>query len=151
MYLVIGIRSLVISTGLPLISHLCYTARILSSSRMPTISMKNVFFAFFGIILLILLYQGIRIAKAPEIVQTAEADCIGEPIVVDYAFEWSVEEPHSCAVQCQDGRPRYILYTNGLGTQCEPPPGCNDYGEDNGILCTVPANVSPAAAASSES
>ena len=94
----------------------------------PRISIKNIFIALFGVIFLVLLYQAIRIAKTPDIVEEAKANCIGEPIRVDYAFKWSVEEPHACAVQCKDGRPRYILYTNSLGTQCETPPGCNDYG-----------------------
>ena len=117
----------------------------------PRISIKNIFIALFGVIFLVLLYQAVRVAKVPVIVQEAETACVGEPIRVDYAFEWSVEEPHACAVQCTDGKPRYILYTNGLGTQCEPPPGCNDYGEDNGIICVVPAGVSPAVTLSSES
>ena len=117
----------------------------------PRISLQHIMGAFFGVLLLILLYQAVRVAKAPVIVQDAEAACIGDPIRVDYAFAWTVEEPHACAVQCTDGKPRYILYTNGLGTQCETPPGCNDYGEDNGVICTVPANVSPVSALSSES
>lgn len=94
---------------------------------------------FFGLLILILAYQGVREAKAPTMTKVeSEVTCIGSPIKVDFAYEWTVAEPHSCAVQCQDGRPRYILYANGMGTQCEAPPGCNDYGEDNGVTCKPP-------------
>ncbi len=63
------------------------------------------------------------------------AECIGEPIVVSYAYTgWN--KPHACAPQCKDDRPRYILYTDGRATQCETPPGCNDWGEDKGVTCT---------------
>lgn len=66
-----------------------------------------------------------------------ETECVGEPIPVDFAYAgWS--EPHTCAAQCEDGEPRYILYSDGQATQCEPPPGCNDWGEDKGILCAPP-------------
>lgn len=66
--------------------------------------------------------------------------CIGEPIVVSYEYSgWS--KPHECAVQCKDDRPRYIVYTDGRATQCETPPGCNDWGEDKGVTC-VPSLTS---------
>lgn len=65
--------------------------------------------------------------------------CIGTPIIVDYAYGSRMLEPHECAVQCTDNQPRYIQYTNGLATQCETPPGCNDLGEDRGVTCTPPA------------
>lgn len=61
--------------------------------------------------------------------------CIGEPIPVDYAYSGWLQ-PHACAVQCEDDKPRYILYTDGSATQCQTPPGCNDEGEDRGIFCT---------------
>ena len=68
-----------------------------------------------------------------------EQACVGEAIKVDYAFEGGYLDPWACQVQCGDSRPRYVLYSNGKATQCETPPGCNDYGEDNGITCTPPA------------
>ncbi|MDO8648391.1 MAG: hypothetical protein Q7R81_01270 [Candidatus Peregrinibacteria bacterium] len=68
-----------------------------------------------------------------------EEECVGEPIVVAYAYEGTVVEPHACLPQCSDDLPRYVLYTNGKATQCEPPPGCNDFGEDTGVTCKVPA------------
>lgn len=72
-----------------------------------------------------------------------DASCIGDPIVVTYAYAgWS--KPHECAVQCADDQPRYILYTDGRATQCETPPGCNDWGEDKGTTCE-PSLTSPAA------
>lgn len=64
----------------------------------------------------------------------APVTCIGDPIPVDYVFTgWN--QPHACAVQCEDDQPRYILYSDGKAAQCQTPPGCNDEGEDRGILC----------------
>lgn len=71
------------------------------------------------------------------------ASCVGQPIEVDYRYSGWLE-PHECAVQCDDDKPRYILYTDGRATQCQTPPGCNDEGEDKGIFCTPP-NASPGA------
>lgn len=66
-----------------------------------------------------------------------EETCIGSPIAVSYPYAgWS--KPHECIVQCKDDEPRYILYTDGLATQCETPPGCNDWGEDKGVTCVPP-------------
>jgi hypothetical protein len=70
---------------------------------------------------------------------TEEGQCIGEPIEVDFAYNGGVNEPWTCQVQCDDDEPRYILYSNGMATQCETPPGCNDTGEDTGVTCTPPA------------
>lgn len=70
-----------------------------------------------------------------------EQACVGTPIRVDYAFNGGYLDPWACEVQCQDGQPRYVLYSNGRATQCETPPGCNDYGEDNGITCVPPADA----------
>ncbi len=64
--------------------------------------------------------------------------CIGTAIPVAYAYLGTVNDPWDCKVQCDDQRPRYILYTNGKATQCETPPGCNDFGEDNAITCNPP-------------
>ena len=64
--------------------------------------------------------------------------CTGEPIVVEYEYDGELLGPHECVVQCNQETARYILYTNGIATQCEPLPGCNDWGEDNGIMCTPP-------------
>ncbi len=65
--------------------------------------------------------------------------CRGEPIVVDFPYLGTVNDPWTCRVQCEDNRPRYILYTNGRATQCQDPPGCYDTGEDTGVTCTPPA------------
>lgn len=72
---------------------------------------------------------------APE----SNQPCKGEPIKVNYSFRGSYIEPHACLPQCQDQIQRYILYANGKATQCEPLPGCNDWGEDNGIECEPPS------------
>ncbi|OGJ54600.1 hypothetical protein A3D11_02055 [Candidatus Peribacteria bacterium RIFCSPHIGHO2_02_FULL_49_16] len=61
--------------------------------------------------------------------------CKGRPIVVDYAYNWGPVEPHECKVQCGGTIERYIMYTNGLATQCSVPPACLDYGEDNRVTC----------------
>lgn len=97
--------------------------------------------AFFILIVLMLIYQGVREAKIPSVQDQPKSHvaCKGEPIVVDFAFTGGVADPHSCAEQCVDGREHYILYVNGMATQCEALPGCNDYGEDNGITCEPPA------------
>jgi hypothetical protein len=67
--------------------------------------------------------------------------CIGEPITVNYAYNRGVLEPHACQPQCADGRQRYILYSNDLATQCQTPPGCNDWGEDRGVTCVPPVTA----------
>src|SRR5207237_225282 len=93
-----------------------------------------------GLILLIVVVQAFLpegpLAVPPPPVQSET--CIGDPIVVSYDFGGTFMEPHECIVQCADNKPRYILYKNGQATQCETPPGCNDYGEDRGVTCEVP-------------
>lgn len=64
--------------------------------------------------------------------------CKGQPIVVPYSYRGSDLSPHACAVQCEDQIQRYVLYTDGFATQCEPVPGCFDEGEDEGVVCTIP-------------
>ncbi|MBI3332059.1 hypothetical protein HYZ99_03815 [Candidatus Peregrinibacteria bacterium] len=107
---------------------------------MKTFSFQHIVLGFFGLIFLILLYQAIRIPKVPteEREEVTEVDCIGEPIKVSFPYAFTISEPHTCKPQCADGRQRYILYTNGYGTQCETPPGCNDVGEDTGVTCRPP-------------
>ena len=61
--------------------------------------------------------------------------CEGEPIRVDYAYNGGMNSPHGCAPQCEDGKQRYLLYTNGKATQCQTVPGCLDWGEDQGVTC----------------
>lgn len=68
-----------------------------------------------------------------------EVPCTGMPIKVDFAYTGGVNDPWTCQEQCNDNKARYILYSNGKGTQCQTPPGCNDTGEDTGVTCTVPA------------
>ncbi|OGJ63760.1 hypothetical protein A3C37_00825 [Candidatus Peribacteria bacterium RIFCSPHIGHO2_02_FULL_53_20] len=70
--------------------------------------------------------------------------CVGEPIVVGYAYDYQMLEPHACKIQCSDKKQRYIQYTNGLATQCDTPPGCNDIGEDRRVTCVVAGAVSEA-------
>lgn len=64
--------------------------------------------------------------------------CRGEPIAVNFAFTGTIHEDWTCKIQCTDRKLRYILYSNGIATQCEELPGCNDYGEDHNITCAPP-------------
>lgn len=95
-----------------------------------------------GAILVILIVQTIRgpvnHGTPGDIAQEGDP-CVGEPIVVDYAYDYAMLEPHACKIQCSDSKPRYIQYTNNMATQCETPPGCNDLGEDRRVTCIPPA------------
>ena len=96
-----------------------------------------------GLMLFIVLLQAVTDPLPPTAPPPVPASaCVGSPIAVSYEFAgW--KKPHECIVQCADDKPRYILYADGLATQCEMPPGCNDLGEDKGVTCTPPL-VSPA-------
>ncbi len=89
-----------------------------------------------GLMLGIVVVQAVMPQSAPPIAPPTPpaGSCIGEPIAVEYAYTGWLE-PHACAVQCDDDKPRFILYADGKATQCQTPPGCNDEGEDKGILC----------------
>jgi hypothetical protein len=76
--------------------------------------------------------------RTPEEDILPSSACIGEPLVVDFPYLGTVNEPWTCKVQCEDGKRRYILYSNGKATQCQDPPGCNDTGEDTGVTCIPP-------------
>ena len=69
-------------------------------------------------------------------------DCKGTPIQVPFEYNGTFLEPWSCEQQCKDGKQHYLVYTNGLATQCEELPGCNDTGEDNGQTCDIPGKKS---------
>jgi len=99
--------------------------------------------AVIAIILAIVAWQAFFPKKyVPGERQAVEGEpCKGQPIPVDYAYNWGPVEPHECKVQCSDGKERYILYSNGLATQCSKPPSCLDYGEDNRVTC-VPESKS---------
>ena len=90
-----------------------------------------------AIIAVTVVYQSIRIPVTPPPgpPRAPVTPCVGEPIVVDYGFYGGYIDPHACKVQCTEGGTRYIQYNNGKATQCETPPGCNDWGEDNGVEC----------------
>ncbi len=100
-------------------------------------------FTFFGIILLVLIFHALFPRQVqpytPE--ETTMENCIGTPINVPYSYTGNVVDPWSCKPQCDDDKPRYLLYTNAVATQCETPPGCNDWGEDRGIRCKIPGPV----------
>ena len=64
--------------------------------------------------------------------------CKGVPIEVGYEYDGALLGPHECVVQCDADEEMYVLYANGMATQCESLPGCSDWGEDHGIKCEPP-------------
>jgi hypothetical protein len=100
--------------------------------------------ALFGVIVVLLFIQALfpRQASPVDPADMVKGECEGEALAVPYAYTGNVVEPWSCKVQCTDQKQRYLLYTNGVATQCEKLPGCNDYGEDRGETCTIPGNAS---------
>lgn len=107
----------------------------------PAKATVGVFSAFLAILVIQTIRGPVTHGEAGDIAQDGEP-CIGEPIEVDYAYDYKIMEPHACKPQCTDGKQRYILYTNGLATQCEMLPGCNDTGEDRRVTCVVPESAS---------
>lgn len=106
--------------------------------------MPKLVLPFFGLVLIVLAVQASRsIVLMPEPPPQPGQMCKGEPIIAGYPYQGGLLDPHACKVQCEDGRQRYVVYTNGMATQCQEPPGCLDWGEDNGVTCEPPL-VSPA-------
>lgn len=104
-------------------------------------SLERIIFSTLGVLLVIVAVQAVvPVTYVPRPKPpVVEVPCKGTPIKVDFAYTGGVNDPWTCKPQCDDDKPRYILYSNGKATQCETPPGCNDTGEDNGVTCTVPA------------
>lgn len=98
---------------------------------------------FLGALVFILFVQALFPPSAPvrDPEDLVAGDCVGEPIEVPYAYTGSPVDPWSCQPQCEDDEPRYLLYTNGVATQCQEPPGCFDSGEDNGVTCRIPEDA----------
>lgn len=96
----------------------------------------------FGVIVALLLIQAVfpRQAVPRDLTASAEEDCVGEALPIPYEYTGNVVDPWSCQVQCQDQKQRYLVYTNGVATQCETLPGCNDWGEDRGQTCNIPGS-----------
>lgn len=107
-------------------------------------SLESLSFGLCALIFVVLAYQAIYWRDAiipPKPTPKAlmqEVLCTGTPIFVNEPYLGGPIDPHSCLPQCDDDQPRYLIYTNGKATQCETPPGCNDYGEDRGITCKAP-------------
>lgn len=102
-------------------------------------ALASLVYGFCGFIVLLLAVQWILPERVPTLEPPEpQAECKGEPIFVDFAYNGGVNEPWTCRVQCDDQKQRYVVYTNGTATQCEDLPGCNDWGEDNGVTCTAP-------------
>lgn len=92
-----------------------------------------------ALLLLTVAWQQTHPAPEPTVTFDARGvPCIGSPIAVTYPFKGNPEGPWECRVQCDDRQPRYILYSNGIATQCDVPPACNDRGEDDGVTCEPP-------------
>lgn len=107
---------------------------------MSSISIPKPLLYFGGLILLVLLVQAVfpKQAKPFDPKETATTECVGTPIQVPYEYKGTVVEPWSCRPQCDDQKQHYLVYVNGIATQCEMLPGCNDWGEDRGETCKIP-------------
>jgi hypothetical protein len=106
--------------------------------------------ATIGLLTAVLVILAVQTARGPvqhgkvgDIAEDGDP-CTGEPIAVDYPYDNRMLEPHACKIQCSDQKPRYILYKNHIATQCETPPGCNDWGEDRRVTCIPPATTTDA-------
>jgi len=108
-------------------------------SILPKFAERTLIAIFFGLITVVVVAQAFAPERIP-VVKNTEKACIGEPIKVDYPYEGGYLDPHACKPQCGSDQRMYILYENGFATQCETPPGCNDWGEDNGITCKPPSS-----------
>lgn len=91
-----------------------------------------------AIVAVVVLAQSLLPERVRLIPPPPPVPCRGEPIVVAFSFDGTIQKEWTCKVQCEDKKPRYILYANDRATQCEELPGCNDYGEDHNITCVPP-------------
>lgn len=100
---------------------------------------------FLACIAAVLLFSALfpRQAKPRDISADASVTCKGTPINVPLAYTGSPLDPWSCQPQCDDKQQHYLVYTNGVATQCETLPGCFDTGEDSGVTCKIPGSALP--------
>ncbi len=108
--------------------------------------LQRIIFGLLALILLVTAVEAIRskpVREEPE-EMIPEVACVGEPIVLSVPYTGTVVDEWSCQPQCEDDKPRYLLYTNGKATQCGTPPNCYDTGEDNGVTCMPPVAATPA-------
>lgn len=99
-------------------------------------SPQRVIVGIFGLVLLVVGLQAVLPDRVPPLTEPeVKIPCRGEPIRVDFAYSGTINDPWTCKEQCDDDKPRYILYTNGKATQCGDPPSCFDAGEDSGTTC----------------
>lgn len=102
----------------------------------------NALQVFIILVLLIVVAQAFFRPSSPlSSAPPPNAECEGEALVVDYPFEGGFLDPHACKPQCDDGKQRYIVYSNGKATQCQILPGCLDWGEDRGVTCVPPGST----------
>lgn len=106
--------------------------------------MKNLEKSITGMCIAIVLIVAVQ-AFLPENYKTPPptppakmVDCRGAAIPLNQPYLGVPIEPWTCKIQCDDGKPRFILYSNGKATQCDTPPACFDSGEDNNIECKPP-------------
>jgi hypothetical protein len=121
-----------------------------TSAMFDSLPFRRPVLAVFGIIILLLVLQALfpRQAKPVDLNEMAEEDCVGDPLPIPYEYTGNVVDPWSCQVQCTDQKRRYLVYTNGVATQCEELPGCNDWGEDRGQTCRIPGEADVSASGS---
>jgi len=107
---------------------------------LPSNPLHRFIYGALALIAIIVIIQSFTEPVAPKPKPpTPVVPCRGEALLVDYPYDGGYLEPWACEIQCEDGIQRYILYSNGKASQCEEVPGCLDWGEDNGELCTPPA------------
>lgn len=126
--------------------YFSYLYSLYTSVMYARMSLEKIVYGLAGIAVIIVAWQAVRPKTDPpaEIETVTEEPCKGDSIVVNYPFGGAIASPHECKVQCIEGGIRYILYSNGSATQCETPPGCNDWGEDHNVTCIPPAPVTKA-------
>ncbi|MCA9370395.1 MAG: hypothetical protein KC680_00340 [Candidatus Peregrinibacteria bacterium] len=88
-----------------------------------------------AIIAVVLGYDSFVHSDGTEFKPEPDQMCEGDPIEVEYPYYGGMLSPHACQPQCDDGKQRYVLYSNGKATQCQKIPGCLDWGEDQGVTC----------------
>ena len=101
----------------------------------------NSFQLFIILVLVIVVVQSFIRPKFTQSAPAMNAECVGVALAVDYPFQGGFLDPHACKPQCDDGKQRYIVYNNGKATQCQILPGCLDWGEDRGVTCTPPGEM----------
>ncbi|TSC80556.1 MAG: hypothetical protein G01um101425_210 [Candidatus Peregrinibacteria bacterium Gr01-1014_25] len=95
-----------------------------------------VFLAFVGIVTVAqTVIRGARLDALANRPKPPPVPCRGESIAVDDDFNGGSLKPWSCKAKCAEKKEYYLLYHNGVATQCGAYPDCFDEGEDKGLTC----------------